>query len=260
MKDDFIGKRFGLWTVIERVENYVSPQGQPQKMYKCQCDCGCIKNVNLSSLKRGLSTSCGRHPQKIKDKERYDFLHSRLFNIYNNMKARCYNNKSINYERYGGRGIRVCDDWLNDGINFYRWALQNGYNDKLSLDRIDNNGNYEPSNCRWATIMEQASNKRNNINYTLFGITKCLAEWSRFSGLCEETIQQRIDRGWSVYDALTIIPSPSNDLPRGIFKRNQSVVDACDAIQKNIHPDMFSMAQSKYYTRKNEQAKQPTLF
>lgn len=140
--------------------------------------------------------------------------HSRLSEIFRSMKKRCYNIKSIQYEYYGGRGIKLCDEW-NDrtiirisGIGytkgflaFKKWALENGYQDNLSIDRIDVNKNYEPSNCRWVTKQSQANNRRNNKYITYKGKTQSLADWCRELRIKYTTIQDRLELGWSIEKA-----------------------------------------------------------
>lgn len=129
--------------------------------------------------------------------------HSRIYFIWKSMKQRCHNKNSSNYERYGGRGIKVCDEWRNDFQNFYNWSIQNGYSDDLTIDRINNDGNYDPSNCRWATAKEQSNNKRNNKHYECNGETHTLGEWGSILGISSATIWARLKRGWSVEKTLT---------------------------------------------------------
>lgn len=127
---------------------------------------------------------------------------TRLYSIYNNMKTRCYNAKSQFYHRYGGRGITMCEEWRNDFQVFYNWAMSNGYSDELTIDRIDNNGNYEPDNCRWVDNRTQAVNKRTNHLVTIEGVTKSLKEWSEIFCINYQTVQDRLKRGWSEEKAL----------------------------------------------------------
>ena len=111
-----------------------------------------------------------------------------LFNVYNSMKSRCYNKNRDNYERYGGRGIGVCEEWRNSAESFVRWALDNGYEKGLQLDRINNNEDYCPENCRWVTAKENCRNTRRNKTLTLIGQTKTVAEWCEFLDISEYTI------------------------------------------------------------------------
>lgn len=123
---------------------------------------------------------------------------ARIKNIWDGMKDRCNNANSKSYKYYGGRGITICEEWQNDFNAFYEWATANGYADDLSIDRIDVNGNYEPSNCRWATAKEQCNNKRNNVLITYGGITHTAAEWGEITGLSGNMLAQRARKG---YDA-----------------------------------------------------------
>ena len=129
--------------------------------------------------------------------------HTRLYGIYTLMKQRCYNPHKDNYYLYGGRGIKVCDAWKNDFKTFYDWAYSNGYTDKMTIDRINVNGNYEPSNCRWITMYEQQSNKRNNVFLTFNGKTQIIQRWSEELGISAIRISRRLKTGWSVERALT---------------------------------------------------------
>lgn len=129
---------------------------------------------------------------------------TRLYRIYNNMKTRCYNPNSPSYKNYGGRGITICEEWLNDFKAFYDWAISHGYRDDLTIDRIDVNGNYEPSNCRWVNAYIQSNNTRRNNYITFFGETRTLKEWADYFGINEKTVRDRIKRGWDIFDAFTI--------------------------------------------------------
>lgn len=132
---------------------------------------------------------------------------SRLYNIWDSMRTRCNNPRNSAYMHYGGRGISVCPEW-GEYLNFKKWALENGYSDSLKLDRIDNDGNYEPGNCRWATQKEQCRNKRDNWKITFNGETHILQEWAEITGLRRETIANRIKTyGYSIEEALTLSPN-----------------------------------------------------
>lgn len=129
---------------------------------------------------------------------------NRLYNIWQGIKTRCYNPHYYNFAGYGGRGIVMCDEWLNDFYSFREWSLSHGYNDKRSIDRIDNNGNYTPDNCRWTTPIMQCNNKRNNIVITHNGVSKTLTQWCNEYNLCVGTIYDRIRNGWDPEDAITV--------------------------------------------------------
>lgn len=130
--------------------------------------------------------------------------HTRIYKTWTDMKSRCLNPNRPKYKRYGGRGITICEEWLNSFEAFYDWAMANGYREDLTIDRIDNDGNYEPSNCRWITLAEQAANKSTNHFITHEGMTFTIAEWARRINVRREVLKDRICRyGWSPERALT---------------------------------------------------------
>ena len=122
---------------------------------------------------------------------------TRLYNVWINMRQRCYNKNMPSYKNYGERGIVVCEEW-HDFAEFYKWAMENGYKNDLTIERINVNGNYEPNNCKWATREEQAYNKRNNRYITYNGKTQTMKEWSVETGINYFKIRDRLRRGWSV--------------------------------------------------------------
>lgn len=120
---------------------------------------------------------------------------TKLYAIWVTMRQRCYNTNNKDFYNYGAKGIKVCDEWLKDFSEFYRWSMENGYVESLSIDRINPYGNYEPNNCRWATIQEQANNKKNTIYVEVDGSTYTLTELSNLYGIRRETIEMRYLRG-----------------------------------------------------------------
>ena len=123
---------------------------------------------------------------------------TRIHNEWRSMKRRCYSKEQKGYKDYGGRGITVCDEWLHDFQAFYDWAMANGYDDNLTLDRIDSNGNYEPSNCRWVSQKVQQNNRRNNHYITYNGKTQTAKQWAEELNINYSTIITRLNRGWSI--------------------------------------------------------------
>ncbi len=192
---DITNKTFGEWTVIKRVEN--DKYGGTQ--WLCKCSCGTIKTVKGNNLIRGISTNCGCI--RIKNLKKIKTIHNksnnRLYKIWQDIKRRCYNPNRESYQYYGKRGIKMCEEWLSDFRSFYQWSINNGYTNKLSIDRIDVNGNYEPSNCRWATSKEQNRNKRNNKFLEYNGEVHCLVDWCEILGLKYKTTLERLLAGWS---------------------------------------------------------------
>lgn len=135
---------------------------------------------------------------------KHGLSHTRIDNIYKSMIDRCHNPNSHNYHKYGARGIAVCNEWKTDKTAFFKWALENGYSETLSIDRIDNSKGYSPENCRWCTYKEQNNNRRSNRFIEAFGQKKTLAQWSDFTGIKQGTIWARLKAGWNVEKALTI--------------------------------------------------------
>lgn len=133
--------------------------------------------------------------------------HHRLYSIRKGMLERCYNPNSIGYERYGGRGIKVCEEWIKNYLSFKDWALNSGYEDGLTIDRIDNDGDYCPENCRWASLVTQANNKKSVPKYEYQGESHSISEWARILNMPRELLKDRITRlNWDVEKAFTTPP------------------------------------------------------
>lgn len=202
---DLSGKRFGKLQVIKLGEYYLDGCGCKRRKWLCKCDCGNTKMALSSELRSGKTKSCGclKH-------EAYHTTHglskTRLFSIWSNMKSRCTNPNVASYKNYGERGIFVCEEWMNDFESFYKWSMSSGYADSLTLDRINNDGNYEPSNCRWATREEQRLNRKDVKYLTFNGKTLTQKEWGLELGGGETLIECRLLRGWSLEKALTTPP------------------------------------------------------
>ena len=193
------GDRFGRFIVIKEM-----PKKAKNRYVLCKCDCGNIRNTSLSMLKAGKSKSCGC--LKIDLAKKRSFKHgqcfTRLYHCWKGMKKRCLNPKCISYPNYGGRGIKVCNEWM-DFEPFYKWAVVNGYKDSLTLERKDNDGNYKPSNCTWIPLAEQLNNTRRNIKLTYKAKTQTLMQWSKELKIAHSTLQRRLQLRWSIEKTLT---------------------------------------------------------
>lgn len=157
MQEDLKNQRFGKLVAVE-----YAGYKNGRTYWLCKCDCGNTKTIMAHSLKSGKTQSCGCiHKRQLIDRnKKHNMSKLKLYNRWKTIKARCYNPKVQAYKNYGGRGITMCDEWKNDFQLFYKWAINNGYQENLTIDRINNNGNYEPNNCRWTTMAEQNKNKR----------------------------------------------------------------------------------------------------
>jgi hypothetical protein len=194
---DLTGQKINRLLILERVK---SKDGK-NTFWKCQCNCGNIIVTTTTKIRSGHTKSCGCYTTDLMTT--HGLSYTRLHGIWNNLKQRCFNPNSPNFKYYGGRGITVCDEWKNDFKSFYDWAMSNGYEEHLTLDRIHSNGNYEPFNCRWTTMKEQSNNVRTNHIIEFNGEKHTLAEWSEIRGISKKTLWNRIDRGWTVERALT---------------------------------------------------------
>ena len=192
------GKKFGMWTVLERAEK---KSENNKGLWKCLCECGKIGYVNSYNLihKKSLSCGCIQKKVTIERLTTHNLTNTKLYRIYFDMKRRCYNPNNKRYKDYGGRGISICDEWKNDFMSFYNWSIENNYKEGLSIDRINVNGNYEPSNCRWATKKQQSNNKRNSIFFEFLGIKKTLKEWTDFMNWNYQKYYGRYSRGYVTF-------------------------------------------------------------
>lgn len=185
---DLTGQQFGELTVVS-CTNTKNPQGN--YLWKCKCSCGNFYIVAGGKLQSGHVKSCG-HLREIT----YDCRHNRLYRIYYGMKSRCYNTKCKDYSNWGGRGIQMCEEWRNSFEVFQEWATKHGYSPDLTIDRINNDGDYEPSNCRWATLTQQANNRRlpnskRVIFITYNNETHRIKEWAQIFGVNPIMIYKR---------------------------------------------------------------------
>jgi hypothetical protein len=200
-RTDHIGQRFGKLTVLEQ-----APTQGKRSMIKCACDCGNICVVRQDSVLMGKTQSCGclqKEAVRVCN-TKHGMYNTRLYRIWVGMLQRCENSQNPNFKRYGARGISVTKEW-HDFEMFRDWALNTGYSDILEIDRIDNNGNYEPVNCQWVTHSKNNRNKRNNRLVTVGGRTQSLTEWAVETGMPVKRLANRIERGWDPERAIANI-------------------------------------------------------
>ena len=189
-----VGQKFGRWTVLEISKKI---KGHGNILVRCKCDCGTIKEISHYTLLNGKSVSCGcLRKELLSNRENaHHKTNTKLYQIHAAMKARCFSKNHKNYKQYGGRGITVCDEWKNDFMAFYNWAMSNGYKEGLTIDRIDVNGNYEPNNCRWVTRKEQANNTRKNCFIEYNNEKHTIAEWCDILGITYSKLFSRLRKG-----------------------------------------------------------------
>lgn len=197
---DLKNQKFNRLTVLE----FIGYEGK-RKLWKCRCDCGNIVNVVTFRLTTNKIKSCGclRNEKLIERSTKHNMRYSRIYNTWRSMRSRCSNPKNPAYKNYGGRNIKVCDEWQNSFKAFYEWSLKNGYKDDLTIDRINNDGNYEPSNCRWVDRKIQNNNTRHNRLITYQDKTMNISQWAEYVGLTYSCLKTRLYNGWSIEKALT---------------------------------------------------------
>lgn len=195
---DLTGLIIGKLTVIK-----ISKQGNYyEKEWLCQCSCGNIKNVKHKGLTSKTTLSCGclqiEHVVNMNKETKtiHNLSNSRIYKIWQMMKDRCLNSNNKDYINYGDRGIAVCEEWL-DFNNFHIWSIKNGYNEILTIDRINNNKGYCPENCRWETRKIQSNNTRRNRYITLNGEEKTLQQWADYLNISKSSLSERIQRKWT---------------------------------------------------------------
>lgn len=210
---EMVGQRFGRLVVVCR-DCITASRGS---RWICACDCGKRVSVPQSSLRSRHTKSCGclhdeLSSQRMSAQNRsHGLSHTRMYGIWTDMKKRCNNKNHWAYSHYGGRGIGYADEWeLFE--NFHEWSINNGYDDSLTLDRIDNNAGYSPANCRWATRKEQANNKSNTKKYTVNGGEYTLSQLSEMHGIPYHTLHGRVAQyGWCIEKAISTPPRKCGD-------------------------------------------------
>lgn len=206
-----VGERYGRLVIIEELPRLILSTGKMARHMRCQCDCGKIVNVQYRYMKSLHTRSCGcwhddaplKHGGSVKNGE-----YNRLYHVWCAMRNRCINPDDKSYANYGGRGIKICDEWVDNFPAFRDWALATGYDPKAdtgvsTIDRIDNNGNYCPENCRWADREAQANNKRDTVKITHDGETLSISQWMRRGNtVCRSVFYNRVKNGWDLEEAL----------------------------------------------------------
>lgn len=213
--ENLTGVRFGRLVAIERAPSKQTPNKTVQTVWKCRCDCGKEIEVRATALKSGNTQSCGCRKMEmllarnIKHGGATAENKERLYSIWKGMISRCRKD-----DRYAGRGVAVCDEW-KEYSKFRDWAYSSGYDaaapfGECTIDRINNDGDYEPNNCRWVSLEAQANNTRKNRHIVYNGETKTISEWARTIGISADALWYRLKNGWSIEDAITIPPLKSN--------------------------------------------------
>lgn len=197
---DIMGKRFGRLLVVGLAGK---PEGSPQYKFECLCDCGIFRSVNWTSLQNGSTRSCGCLNREL-TKQRcttHGKSHTKEWQILHQIKARCTNPNNVSWDRYGGRGIKVCQRWLDSYDDFFADVGHRPSN-RHSLDRINNDGNYEPGNVRWATMVEQSRNTRRNKMYEWKGNSYCVTDLADAVGMPRMRLASRLRAGWALERAI----------------------------------------------------------
>lgn len=199
---DITGNRYGRLVVLR----FIKTDEKRRSLWECQCDCGKTVIVQKNNLTSGNTKSCGCLSSSLKTT--HNKSKSRLYSVWHGMKQRCLNPNVEEYKNYGGRGIKICPEWM-DFETFYQWAISNGFIESSpkgqnTIDRIDVNGNYEPLNCRFVNMSVQSNNTRRNKLLTYQGRTQTISQWANEIGINRRTLEARIvDYHWSVEKALT---------------------------------------------------------
>jgi hypothetical protein len=214
---NYIGKKYGRLTILDIV--YILQNNNYERaFFVCECECTTNKNISVSDVLSGKTKSCGCLNKEITTK--HGLYNTRLYRIWSSLFQRCYNIKNPLYKYYGERGISVENDWHKENengfMNFYDWSLKNGYSDNLTIDRIDNNGNYSPYNCKWSTSKEQSANTRNNKYLTYNNETKLKSQWCKILNICEKTLDYRLLNYTNIDEIFKINNKKYQDIQSGV--------------------------------------------
>lgn len=240
MFEDLTGQKFGMLKVVRFLkpeERFYNGKLKSDRVWECVCECGNKINVATWKLKNGNTKSCGCYRKEKLKENQIDATHGKtntlLYRTWDGMKKRCYNKNDNNYENYGGRGIKMCDEWKNNFQAFYTWAINNGYKKELSIDRIDVDGNYEPSNCRWATAKEQSRNRRDTLYVEYNGEKRTLIEVSEEVGISYGKMYARIfEMGKSLEEAIAMKGYSENKCKRRKEKINGEILTVSEFCDK----------------------------
>lgn len=232
-KNNIIGKTINNWTFIafDHYDKIHHP------FYKCRCNlCGNIYIIDYYRILYGMSTKCRKCSYKYRHKG-LKFSKTRQYIIYTNMKQRCYNNKNPHYKWYGAKGIKICNEWLKNFKTFYKWSLENGYEDNLTIDRIDYTKDYCPENCRWTTLEEHANNKSSNRYIIYKGEKLSVAKFCRKYGLNEDTTRERINV-YKILDPELLIKKDLRGIKKNkyfatINNQTKSISEWCELFEIN---------------------------
>ena len=202
---DLTGKRFGRLVVVSESSPHYSKGGSKQRQWNCLCDCGKEIITTTQNLRKGDTKSCEclKIEMNINNATTHGDSKSKLYSVWKAMRKRCKNTHNSDYKYYGGKGIKVCNEWDTDFESFKSWSLCNGYNPELTIDRIDLNKDYCPDNCRWVDFKTQCNNRSTNTRYTYDGETHTIAEWSEITGINYSTLYHRIKQGKTINEVLT---------------------------------------------------------
>lgn len=201
---DMVGHRYGKLTVLE----VVGPNEKAHSYWiRCRCDCGVVRDFNKSSVISGATRSCGcyrkAHARVEHIRHGMGNGDNRLYGIWRNIKSHCYNPNDRAYARYGAKGITMCDEWRTDFMAFHTWSMTHGYEDTLTMDRIDLTKGYGPDNCRWVTRRQQANNTSRNRIYEYDGKRMTVAQWAEHTGIRYHTLIARLNSGYPPEIAFT---------------------------------------------------------
>ena len=228
------GDIFGRWEIIEEAGR----NSHGNILWRCKCKCGTIREVSGNSLRMGRSASCGCiNAEFLRNTTfRHGFSKTSLRWVYSNMQQRCCNNKHPKFTTYGARGIKICKEWLDNPSSFYNWATFSGYKRGLTLDRINNDGNYEPSNCRWTTKKIQQNNMSSNRVITHNNKTQTLSQWANDLGLHPTALSHRLKEGWSEDETVSIPKGGKRKL--GLISTRDRQRDSRGRFQAQLDDDL----------------------